>query len=113
MIRVYINGDFIVGGIAIRIALEQEGDYGNPPERRIMHFGEHGYAASEPIDPTSALPVAPTLTLDDDTARALLEELTRHYHGADDTRALRRDYDNERGRVDKLTDALIGITTRP
>jgi len=48
----------------------------------------------------------PTLTLTDDMARALMEELTRHYHGADDSRALRRDYDAERKRVDDLTGHL-------
>lgn len=55
-------------------------------------------AISEPVDPTFELPW--------DTGRALLDALTQHYRGAEDTRALRRDYDAERKRVDDLTAAL-------
>jgi hypothetical protein len=36
----------------------------------------------------------------------------RHYGGAEDTRALRRDYDAERERVDALTAALVDVTRR-
>ena len=53
--------------------------------------------------------IDPTFTLSDDEGRALLDGLTRYYHGAEDTRALRRDYDDERGRVDKLTDAVLDV----
>lgn len=46
------------------------------------------------------------LRLTEDLARALLDGLTRWYHGAEDTRALRKDYDAERARVDRLLDKL-------
>lgn len=52
---------------------------------------------------------APTLTLGDDEAIALFTALAAQYQGVDDQRMLRRDYDAERGRVDKLVDALVGI----
>lgn len=53
------------------------------------------------------------LSLPTDEARALYEALAEHYgHGTNDTRALRRDYDAERVRGDKLTDAIIGIARR-
>jgi len=45
-------------------------------------------------------------------ARALLDALSLHFGGTGDTRQLRRDFDAERGRVDKLTDALIAVATR-
>lgn len=45
----------------------------------------------------------------DGEARALLEALTRHYSGTEDTRALRKDYDDERKRVDKLAETLSVI----
>jgi uncharacterized small protein (DUF1192 family) len=32
------------------------------------------------------------------------------YQGAEDTRALRRDYDNERKRVDELTQVIADVT---
>lgn len=53
----------------------------------------------------------PTLILYDDEARALLDALVAHYQGAENTQTLRRDYDHERARVDKLTDAVTGIAT--
>jgi hypothetical protein len=50
----------------------------------------------------------PTITIPDDVARALLDALSAHYGGTGDTRALRRDYDAERARVDRLIAALTG-----
>ena len=52
------------------------------------------------------------LSLRDDLARSLLDALTRYYHGAEDTRALRKDYDHEKQRVDKALDALIALSQR-
>lgn len=53
--------------------------------------------------------VKPTMRLPMDLGRELLNSLMNHYHGADDARALRRDYDEERKRVDRLTAAMIEI----
>lgn len=47
------------------------------------------------------------LHLTDDDARALLAGLLQHYQGSEDLRGLRRDYDAERARVDRLIDHLI------
>jgi hypothetical protein len=53
------------------------------------------------------------LRLEQDTARAVYEALADHFgHGTNDVRALRRDHDAERARVDKLTDAIITIASR-
>lgn len=51
--------------------------------------------------------VKPTCRLPMEMGRELLEALMRHYHGADDARMLRKDYDAERARVDKILDALV------
>jgi hypothetical protein len=51
-------------------------------------------------------PIAPTIELPGEVGRAVLDSLTRYYHGAEDTRALRRDYDAERKRNDTLVKAL-------
>lgn len=53
------------------------------------------------------------MILTDDIARALMDELVRHYHGASDTLALRRDYDWVRGRYDKAVDVLMQLAARP
>jgi hypothetical protein len=48
------------------------------------------------------------LRLQDDDARAIYEALADYFgHSGHDTRALRRDYDSERARVDKLISHLI------
>lgn len=52
----------------------------------------------------------PTITIPDDVARALLDALSTHYGGAADTRTLRRDYEDERKRVDKLISYLTKET---
>jgi hypothetical protein len=57
-----------------------------------------------------AVEVEPSFTLPEDTGRGLLEALVRHYQGAEDTRALRQDYNAERKRVDELTKVLSDVT---
>lgn len=108
MIRAFIREDLL--GMSLGIALIQESD-GHP--RRILRIVEGGtdtvYRWEDLPDPPTPDIVAPTLQLGDSEARALLEALARHYAGADDVRALRRDYDHERTRVDGLTSTLATI----
>lgn len=85
---------------------------GDTGPHTMLHFatgndGETLVRQQHEVEPCGA--VKPTFTLTDGEARALLEALTRHYHGAEDTRALRRDYDDERKRVDRLTETLSVI----
>ena len=55
----------------------------------------------------------PDLFLDQDAARALYEALADHFgHGGTDTRALRRDYEAERKRVDKMIDTVLDVVKR-
>lgn len=51
--------------------------------------------------------VKPTCTMPMELGKELLQALMNHYHGSDDARMLRKDYDAERARVDKVLDALI------
>lgn len=62
--------------------------------------------SGEPV----ANPDAQPLRLRDDMLRALHQTLLRYFDGADDARMLRKDYDAERARVDKLIDLA---TRRP
>jgi hypothetical protein len=50
---------------------------------------------------------APTLVIREDTARALLDVLTQHFGGTSNVQQLRKDYDAERDRVDKLIQFAI------
>jgi len=77
---------------------------GNPPRFRNWATGQWETM------PDPAIEAGPDLKLflDQDSARALYEALAEHYgHGANDVRSLRRDYDQERARVDKLINHLI------
>lgn len=109
VIRAFIRDDF--AGMFLDIALIHQHD-GSP--RRILRFGESSDITvcrwEELPDVPQGADLAPTLRLDDTMARALYEALAAHYSGADDVRALRRDYDAERVRVDQLTASLIGVT---
>ncbi|SRR6266851_2200665 len=107
MIRVHISGDFMIGGISVGIM--ETG--GNGP-RVICRVNDQGVIMPNEVLAPGTGPAVPTFALPDDMARALLEELTRWYHAAEDTRALRKDYDDERRRVDRLTEAVIGIAWR-
>jgi hypothetical protein len=105
MIKAHVADHSYGFGVAILIADRPgDGQMGGP--YRALRIGQ-GYEREweEVTDPRLG-PSEATLTLEDAEARALLDALTRYYHGAEDTRALRRDYDAERARVDKLTAAL-------
>jgi len=52
--------------------------------------------------------IEPAIRIPDDLARELLEALNVHYGGVSDVRTLREDYLNERKRVDKFIDKVIG-----
>ncbi len=106
MIRAYIRED--LPGMFLEIALIQVAD---DVPRRILRVvdGSAGVYRWEDLPDEPTRDLAPTLQIGDSEARALLEALARHYGGADDVRALRRDYDAERKRVDTLSASLIGV----
>lgn len=95
-----IGDDFMMRGL--RIAWRRDlHDSGTEYSNGSVNWVERGDGATVPnIDP---------LILRDDMARALLAALLRHYNGADDARMLRKDYDAERARVDRLTETVSVI----
>lgn len=110
MIRAYIREDLPGMYLSVSIVKHYEGR-----ARHILRIEDPGsqtVARWEELPDPPAGVVEPTLQLGDDEARALLEALTSHYSGVEDTRALRRDYDAERKRVDTLTAALADVTRR-
>lgn len=110
MIRAYIHEDIAALGIDVTIVMHPpEGSL--EPRHRILRLadGDPWRSGWEPAEPGTP-DVKPTLRLGAEEARALLDALTVHFHGAEDTRALRRDYDAERGRVDRLIGHLAKVT---
>ena len=72
--------------------------------RRFYNWHTGGW---DDMDPAAMVDEQCILRLSSDAAHAVLEGLTRHYHGAEDTRALRKDYDAERARVDNFLDVIL------
>jgi hypothetical protein len=100
-IRVHIGDDFVGMQVRIAVVLEAEGI-----PRQIMRLAGAHHVWEE-LDEAES--VEPTFSLSSDAARALLDALTRHFHGAEDSRALRRDYDAERRRVDEQAKVIADV----
>jgi hypothetical protein len=115
VIRAHIYRSVTSFGVDISIVQHFESDGVPMPEaRQIMRLepvirGDQSYLITqwEPITPGEE--TQPTLRLADQEAIALMTALVAQYQGVDDQRMLRRDYDAERGRVDKLVDAVTAI----
>jgi hypothetical protein len=109
VIRVAIQSDVMADGV--RIAVLNKGDGTTHVARGLGAGGLLEWERTDGADAGSWQD--PTMVLPDDIARALMDELIRHYHGSSDTLALRRDYDHERQRYDKAVAALIELAARP
>jgi hypothetical protein len=97
--QAHIEHDWMRDGVKIAARLSPQ---------QIIRWGDLTVSVVNPEDPAAAMPDDAWLRLPDDVARALYEALADHYgHSGHDTRALRKDYEAERARVDKLIDATI------
>lgn len=108
VIRAHIHDD--VPGMSIDVSLIMHPTDGSGDPYRILRMpgADQVYGDWEPIQPGTPV-VSPTFRVTSDEGRALLEALAGHFHGTGDALALRCDYNDERKRVDKLTDALISV----
>lgn len=96
--RIHVEHDPRVGGIAVMIA------------RRYPDAG-----MAEVLTLTKTVDIQeegvgwpqPSVTLEDDLGRALLDALAEHYGNTSGGRQTRADYEHERARVDRLIGALI------
>lgn len=104
MFKARIADHFAADGCAIWLYTEWE-----KGKRSVMHFSADGVNGVAWQDAEATAEIPPTMRLPDDAARALLDALLRHYQGASDMHTVRADLLHERGRADKLTDALIRI----
>lgn len=102
-IRVQVSEDYMRFGVAVFIS--QRDDDGR--RTAVLHFNGAIPSWDEPGE--RGAPTEPTLSLDHEEANALLAALANHYQGVDDQRALRKDYTDERGRVDKLIDVVSSV----
>jgi hypothetical protein len=108
VIRALVGDD--PNSFGVRIAIINQPEDGAYPREVLRIVGDekgvHHFSWLQ-VEPMAL--AEPTMQIPAEFARALLDGLQRYFQGAEDTRALRQDYDAERKRVDKLTDALISI----
>lgn len=97
--------EFDPSAMGVRIALLRE----NGASRSLFQWEHPSLRSFDAGDVLGEPSVNDWLHLDEDDARALYEALAGYFgHSGHDTRALRQDYDAERGRVDRLIAHLIG-----
>jgi hypothetical protein len=97
-INVFINDKYSIDGVGIYIVR------GGGDVRHLMQF--NGDMVEWVIVEDTVL-LSPTFHIGNDIGRAMLDALTRHYHGTSDIHTIRSDYLHERDRVDKCIDALL------
>ena len=105
MYEVHVSDDFMVDGLAIYLSQKV-----SPDKRRLLQFGGDFSQFWSEVSPDTV--IQPTMRIPGELARALLEALLRHYEGASDMHTARADLLHERGRVDRLTAAMVEIVTR-
>ena len=71
-------------------------------------YGEHLRVLNEGVwrEAPEGQEFQPTLVIPEAHARALLDALGAYFQGAENTRQLRKDYEAERARVDRLIEAV-------
>ena len=101
--RVFIEQDYVALGGGVQVWLTQTRNNSGGPVTTI----------GQPVDIVmvdhpdhTAPPTEPTMRLPENAARALLDALSKHFGGTTDVMSLRRDYDAERKRVDRMIDHL-------
>ena len=108
-VRAHVEYDWMRHGV--KAVLAQTGRLRVWPETAYpAHVVYDAVSGEEPVIPEGR---TQWLQMDEDEARALYEALADYFGGAGhDTRALRRDYDDERKRVDQLTEAIVASAAR-
>ena len=102
MIKAHIS-DYLPDGIAVWIT--------NDDPRLILRINGN-LTTFEPL-PDQPVQADPTIRLNHNEGRALLDALLRYYQGASDMHTARADLLHERGRVDQLLGVMTELATRP
>lgn len=115
MIRAYAYQNVLGLGMNVALSLVRHPEVGGyPAEPQILRITRDGDGRQrnewEVFDPQAEGP-EPTLVLRMEEAFALQDALAELRHGTSELRALRKDYDAERGRVDRLIETLGTVAT--
>lgn len=99
--RAHTRFNLAAGGVDLAVTFGER-------EHRQVACWDGQYIVRSLEEPSSVDDPAHWLTMPEDMARAMYEALADYFgHSGNDTRALRRDYDSERKRVDDLIAAVI------
>ena len=101
-IRAFVKTDFARHGIAVSVVENRADGYA----AMLVPGDETSFDTWKKLDPAVIVDGA-SYRFGEDVALALLDGLLEHFRGGHDARELRKDYDAERARVDKLIEALI------
>ncbi len=105
MYEMKIQDNFQADGVDIYITEKAPGG-------RVWLTAKGDRMTWQAVTPATSVTVScPTLTLTDDAAKELLNELLRHYAGSEDLRTVRSDLMHERRRVDQYQAAVLQILT--
>lgn len=97
------------GGVGIYIR-----DKGDGYTRYATKLNEYGMVTWEHLDQEQlSVQRSPTLSLDEEVARAVTDALTRHFGGVTDQGLLIATLAREQDRGDRMLTALIDLATRP
>lgn len=108
MIQVGIMDDLMADGINVAIRNKHDG----AGYMLAVGFDDFGQMKWEYISPEAqVLQRTPTMRLNGEVARALLDALLRHYQGASDMHTVRSDLLHERERRERLEDLLHDIVS--
>lgn len=101
--KAYVERNFLADSVTIRLAIRA----GNGS--LFVLNGDGTIREYQPNDPalyTTPEPGRPYLELPENLARQLLDALAAFFGGVSEARTLRKDYDAERARVDRLIEYL-------
>ena len=104
-IEAFVGEDYFNFGIRVVLINRMAGAFAGARDT-VLRLGDNGTSLWEPLPERDDVVLAPTFHLPPDCGRALLQALTVHYNGADDTRLLREDYRRALDRGEKQ-DAVI------
>ena len=98
MIQVHVEDEFYVNALKIHV-FERRGEF-------VTIYGGDGISRVERVPEAAHMPTYP-IVLPRNAASPLLAALSRHLGAVEHPEQLRKDYEHERGRVDRLINAII------
>lgn len=102
-----IREDVVMGTLHVQLGRIMSTAMHGERVEHVVRIDTNGAVVETGGDPLTRPDPEPYLKIPIVLAAGLLDALSRHFGGSGDTRQLRKDYDAERARVDRLIEHLI------